>query len=107
MIQIVNGKLLKVANVQVCPSIFDGVPKSCLKNPASTRRSTSSLSEVSMQNQGMRQQDADRIKDFNEFAEQVDNRIDGFNVIKNENEVGVFMTNLVHRSSIFVWLSSP
>ena len=48
-----------------------------------------------MQNQGMRQQDADRIKDFNEFAEQVDNRIDGFNVIEKENEVSVFMTNLV------------
>ena len=37
----------------VPPSIFDGVPKSCLKNPASTRRSTSSLSEVRMQNQLM------------------------------------------------------
>ena len=80
----------------VPPSIFDGVPKSCLKSPVSTRRSTSSLSEVRKQSQEAREQDADRIKDFNDFLDNVETQIDGgFNFIKSENEVSVLMTNVI------------
>ena len=86
----------------VPPSIFNGVLKSCLKQE-SVCKSTASLSDVQIQNQETREQDADCFKYFDDFDEKVLTQIDGFNFIKKENEVCIFMTDVIGSEVILLF----
>ena len=90
MIRIVNGNRFEVETLLNVP------PISCLMQ-VSVRRSTASLPEVRIQNQETREQDANCIKDFDDFVEKVDSQIDGFHFIENES---VSMTDAIESKVI-------
>ena len=91
-------------------SIFDGIPKSCLKqvkeNQTRTRLSSSSEARAKTQKQ-RREDDKDKIKTLSNFFRYVDSKIEkNFRVLQKDNHVSLPMTEEFGSKVIFFFFYS-
>lgn len=87
------------------PSVFHGIPKSCLKQAQPKKRTTSLTSSTArQQHQAKRRKMDDNMNNFDSFVDQLPKRYPQFIVKKNKDEV--YMTLLNDRGSQvtqFLW----
>lgn len=76
------------------PSIFPGVPKSCVKQTSTTPRTTKSATADARSEKQVRDDDFhDKIKDFQTFSNEIQKRYEQYTVYKEEDDLYLSMTD--------------
>ena len=94
------------------PSIFEGIPKSCMKQTKNTPRTTSATtSESRRQREEQLNNKLDQIKDFKHFVDNASNYAESFNFVKSERKLSMFLTDTLGKTVVQFFLlrefSSP
>ena len=78
------------------PSIFPGVPKSCLKQTNSKPRTTTATSPESRSVKERKpEEEKDRINDFEDFSKNIEKRYKDYNVIIDQENVYLSLTDKI------------
>ena len=83
------------------PSVFPGVPKSCFRQTLSSPRNTlATTADARRKLQQERLEKNDKIKDFQEFTENVKYHMNGYNFIHTNDDLTAYMTDKMGRKII-------